>query len=496
MKDTMYHHAVEFIRELRTISNRIFPNTVDTDKQVAGNFISFAIIKRDDIGKIIVLEVFQVHVQDVIIRTENNRDVSQPADLTFGDQAEPAVVALLALENEGGILVKIRNHGLPFFRLQIYDKFVEIMSGKAKILLLLGFIILASCQSGSRYYTDIAADPGNNPDSLLAVLESRTPEADSAPNKRKEHEYIILHQIAFSCLYGFADVSAKEKVAAAVAYFTKWHNRPMQVMGLDAMGRILYSENDFNGALKCYAEALKKMDWKKQSPYAQKICSAMALCYQAAGIDINEGQYLFFAYQGFNASRIRNERIRLIALALFFLAITASLVWYFKARKIAIEQELEQTRAEAEESMAIAEDLKARLTAMKDNSPAGTDVLERLCAQFYVNEGSDRLQGSIVKEVRSIIDGLRRDKAVQAKIEDSLNSAHNNVMNRLRESFPKWKEEDFHIYAYTAAGFSSTTIATLLEKDKPFVYNRLYRLKSRIQSSDLPDKDFFLEVLQ
>ena len=68
-------------------------------------------------------------------------------------------------------------------------------------------------------------------------------------------------------------------------------------------------------------------------------------------------------------------------------------------------------------------------------------------------------------------------------------------MTRLRQAFPKWKEEDFHLYAYTASGLSSTTIATLLEKDKPYVYNRLYRLKSRIQSSDLPDKEFFLEQI-
>ncbi len=370
------------------------------------------------------------------------------------------------------------------------------MSGLQKILMLLCLSALVSCEGGSRYYADIAADPGNNPDSLLTLLESRTPAADSAPHERKEAEYAVLHQILFSDLYGFADVTEKDAVAAAESYFSKRHNRPMQAMALDAKGRILYSENNFNGALKCYSDALKKLDWKEQSVYARKICSAMALCYQSAGIEINEGDYLFFAYQGFNASHRRNERIRLIALALFFLAITASLAWYFRARKIAIEKELEASRHEAEASIATAEDLKTRLTAIQEASPAGLDVLERLCAQYYVNEGSDRLQGSIVKEVRSIIDGFRNDSAVQAKIEDSLDTGHRQVMSRLRKAFPKWKEEDFHIYAYTAAGFSSTTIATLLEKDKPFVYNRLYRIKSRIQTSDCPDKEFFLEVLQ
>ena len=368
------------------------------------------------------------------------------------------------------------------------------MSRTLKIVLLLSLLALGACQRGSRYYADIAADPGNNPDSLLTLLESRSPIADSAPNKRKEAEYAVLHQLVFSDLYGFADVADKDRVLEAKKYFSHHRNRPMLVLSLDALGRICYSGKDYNSALKCFAAALRQLDWQHQSDYARKICRAMALCYKAAGIEIDEGQYLFFAYQGFNASRMRNERIRLIALALFFLAVTASLFWYFKVRKMAIEKELEQSRTEAEASMAIAEDLKTRLSGSK--FPAGTDLLERLCAQYYVNEGSDRLQGSIVKEVRSIIDGFRTDPAVQQQIEDSMNASNSNVMTRLRVAFPKWKEEDFHIYAYTAAGFSSTTIATLLEKDKPFVYNRLYRLKSRIQASDCPDKDFFLEILQ
>ncbi len=369
------------------------------------------------------------------------------------------------------------------------------MSRTLKIIaLLLGLLSLGACQKGSRYYADIVADPGNDPDSLLLLLESRNPLFDSAPDKRKEAEYAVLHQLAFSDLYGFADMDEKGSVLEARNYFSRHRNRPMLALSMDALGRICYSGKDYNTALKCFSAALRQLDWQRQGDYARKICSAMARCYKASGMEIDEGQYLYFAYQGFNASRMRNERIRLIALALFFLAVTASLIWYFIARKVVIEKQLEKTRAEAEASMAIAEDLKTRLSGSK--FPAGTELLERLCAQYYVNEGSDRLQGSIVKEVRSIIDGFRNDKAVQRQVEESLNASSDNVMTRLRAAFPKWKEEDFHIYAYTAAGFSSTTIATLLEKDKPFVYNRLYRIKSRIQASDCPDKELFIEVLQ
>jgi hypothetical protein len=69
-------------------------------------------------------------------------------------------------------------------------------------------------------------------------------------------------------------------------------------------------------------------------------------------------------------------------------------------------------------------------------------------------------------------------------------------MTRLRAAFPKWKEEDFLLYLFTASGFSSTTISTLLEKDKPYVYNRVYRLKERIKSADTTDKELFLSCLE
>ena len=369
------------------------------------------------------------------------------------------------------------------------------MSRSVKILLLISLMTLVSCRGGSRYYPDFIAADSNNPDSLLTALESLTPEADSAPNRRKEAEYEVIHQLVFSDLYGFADVSRKENIQDAATYFSRLHNNTMVVLSLDALGRIRYSENDFNGAVSAFSEALRKIDWKKDIARARVLCNEMANCYKAAGVNIEEGEYLFFAYQGFHSARVKTEKFRFGALIFFFIAVLSTLIWFYKARKIAIEKELAQTKAENEESLAIAEDLKSRIANMKGKSITGTDVLERLCAQYYVNEGSDRLQGSIVKEVRTIIDGLRNDPSVQKNLEESLDNSTDNVMTRLRQAFPKWKEEDFHLYAYTASGLSSTTIATLLEKDKPYVYNRLYRLKSRIQSSDLPDKEFFLEQI-
>ena len=189
-------------------------------------------------------------------------------------------------------------------------------------------------------------------------------------------------------------------------------------------------------------------------------------------------------------------------LALFITAVLATLVLYFWARKAQLEKQLLEEREENERMLSTAEDLRSRLRSLERRqgkskaSLSGLDTLDRLCEQYYVYEGTDNLQPRILKEVRSIVEGLRNDPSAQKSLEQALNESADNVMLKLREAFPKWKEEDFLLYLFAASGFSSTTISTLLEKDKPYVYNRLYRLKERIKSAAPEHLDLFLDCLE
>ncbi len=184
--------------------------------------------------------------------------------------------------------------------------------------------------------------------------------------------------------------------------------------------------------------------------------------------------------------------------AILLLAILATLVLYFWARKIQTERLLAEKQAENERYMSAAEDLRARLAALQADRPkmGGMDTLDRLCEQYYVFEGTANLQPRILNEVKSIVEGLRSDAKVQKQLEQALDQRTDGVMKRLRAAFPKWKDEDFLLYLFTASGFSATTISTLLEKDKPYVYNRLYRIKERIKASSSPDSEDFLGWLE
>ncbi len=198
--------------------------------------------------------------------------------------------------------------------------------------------------------------------------------------------------------------------------------------------------------------------------------------------------------------RLHAARLRLWVLALGSLLALAAIATVYFVRKAEAQRKLEVEKAETEKYMNIAEDLQARLSRPVSKSGQKDvdrfNVLERLCEQYYVYEGTDNLQPKILKEVKSIVEGLRGDKKVQRGLENMLDQTMDGVMTRLRSDFPSWKEDDFLLFCFTAAGFSSTTISALMGKEKSVVYNRVWRLKGRISSSDSPQKDFFLSALE
>ena len=194
------------------------------------------------------------------------------------------------------------------------------------------------------------------------------------------------------------------------------------------------------------------------------------------------------------AEKLRSARLKLWLLALAALMVVAALVLAYLFYRSEQQRLLDEEIAERDRYMSIAEDLRNRL-ALRPEGP-GFDALERLCEQYYIYEGTENLQPKILKEVKAIVGGLRSDKKVQQGLEDMLDETKDGVMTKLRREFPTWKDDDFLLYSFTAAGFSSTTISALMEKEKSVIYNRVWRLKGRISNSDSSLKEFFLKCLE
>lgn len=263
-----------------------------------------------------------------------------------------------------------------------------------------------------------------------------------------------------------------------------------------AEGCSLGEEGDHYGAILSLTKAMNcaiRLDDKESLEFIEAQISKE----YAAVDDVSAATTLLVSSQlELEQARLRESRMKMGALLLFVVAILSTLILYLIARKSQAEKRLAEEEAENDRLMSIAEDLRSKASAAgKKQKGRSSDTLDRLCEQYYVYEGTDNLQGKILKEVKAIVDGLRSDPKAQKDLEKGLNEDYDEVVKKLREQMPKIKEEDILLFCFSASGFSSTTISTLLEKDKPYVYNRLYRLKSRISSSDAPDKELFLSLL-
>lgn len=324
---------------------------------------------------------------------------------------------------------------------------------RRSLLLPFLLLVLAACsgvrRDGLRSAEILLRD---NPDSALTVLDGMVRD-DLAPG-RQQARFDYLNALAFYTTYYFLDDPREKALADACLFFEK--NGP----AVDRMK-----------AWELFSTV--------QSASGRHAAGLAALRRAEAA-----------------AREAESARMRGGLLLLLLVAILATLILYFWARKSQIARQLAEEKAENDRLMAVAEDLQARLSRKSASPAAGKDTLDRLCEQYYVYEGTANLQPKILKEVKSIVEGLRGDPKVQKDLERALDESADGVMTRLRARFPKWKEEDFLLYCFTASGFSSTTIAALLGKDKPYVYNRLYRIKSRIAQGAGEEADSFLSALE
>ena len=241
------------------------------------------------------------------------------------------------------------------------------------------------------------------------------------------------------------------------------------------------------------AQALKALEGVAAYGNAEDISSLQS------AVNLAHDDYLS-ARQAVSEARFRAARMGLWALLMLALAVASTLLWYLRARRLAAEKALAEERAETERYVGIAEELRLRLadTSRRLRSTASdrNEILERLCEQYYVFEGTNKLQKNLLREVRQAVEGLRDDPKVLARLEKAVDAAHDGAAAKLRAQLPGCKSDDVKLFVLAASGFSRTAMATLMDKEKGVVNNRLWRLKGRIADASCPDGELLLSCLE
>jgi hypothetical protein len=108
----MDDYTNELIEKQLIVGLRVGFDAVDGKHQISRDFICLAVVKRDDVGVVIVLQVGFVHLEQVIVRAEHDseftngfpmssRKIVNPRSDLASVGAPKSVVGIVELECQG-----------------------------------------------------------------------------------------------------------------------------------------------------------------------------------------------------------------------------------------------------------------------------------------------------------------------------------------------------------------------------------------------------------
>lgn len=121
-------------------------------------------------------------------------------------------------------------------------------------------------------------------------------------------------------------------------------------------------------------------------------------------------------------------------------------------------------------------------------------TLNALANCYFDKKDSEMLQKSIINDFENEIMKIRQP-SVMAEMQDIANECNDNIISRLKNQMPKFKEKDIIFLTLVLTGFSARAVCLFTDINIGNYYNKLSRLKARIAKSETPDKDFFLQAL-
>jgi hypothetical protein len=122
------------------------------------------------------------------------------------------------------------------------------------------------------------------------------------------------------------------------------------------------------------------------------------------------------------------------------------------------------------------------------------NTLNTLSNEYFEKRDSEITRATIIKDFEKEIEKVRKDDSMN-KLQEIVNECRDNVIKKLQDQLPRFKESDIKFLTLVIAGFSPKSICLVLDLKIGNYYNKWTRLRARIADSDAPDKELFLQLL-
>lgn len=187
---------------------------------------------------------------------------------------------------------------------------------------------------------------------------------------------------------------------------------------------------------------------------------------------------------------------------LLIFGVVVFLIYYYRERMKRKQQQIERYILAVEsiresknrilENLATKEGLEVQL---KELVMSRFEFLDQLGRAFYERNNTKAQQEAIYKQVKNFFTNLTSNPSTKKELEKIVNTVNDNIIDKLRMQFPKFKPADIDLLCYIYAGFSAQIISVITGDSVSNIYNRKSRLKARIAASDSSEKDFFIQKM-
>ena len=173
--------------------------------------------------------------------------------------------------------------------------------------------------------------------------------------------------------------------------------------------------------------------------------------------------------------RTKSNRIRLISVIVTLFLITITISLYARYQRVKRSRDIANyinIIAELKHSLNVA-------TPNECSSNINADFIElnKICEIYYQYGKTSNISGKVLEAVNESIELLKTDANRMQNLENIVNSQNHNILSAIREDCPKINDKEYRYIVYYLLGFSTRSIAMLLDIDT----NALARLKYKVK---------------
>lgn len=182
-------------------------------------------------------------------------------------------------------------------------------------------------------------------------------------------------------------------------------------------------------------------------------------------------------------------------------------------------ERMKRKRLELENKMLEVRELTSHLISLEDNAAALKSIaadkeirlreqtvlvnrlfhdrykeLNNLSNEYFEKRDSEATRITLIKDFEKEIAKIKHDDYLK-QLKNIVDQCRDNILTRMQEQFPRFKDNDITFCALILAGFSPRAICLIMDMKHGNYYNKWTRIRARIADSNAPDKDFFLTAL-